>query len=112
MIKLPEPLGYLCDWGDDRYGLPNQIVYYGGPGSAIEDGWSEHPEVHLNTPIHTEAQLKQAVRDAYEDAYEDAAKVSQQLEVAIDGGGNTYYRPADARQCVAAIRALIKEIPE
>lgn len=55
---------------------------------------------------YTESQLKQAVRDAYE----DASKACQKLEVAIDGGGNTYYRPADARQCVAAIRALIKEI--
>lgn len=72
MIKLPEPLGYLCDWGDDRYGLPNQIVYYDGPGSAIEDDWNEHPEVHLNTPIYTEAQLKQAVRDALD--AEDAAR--------------------------------------
>lgn len=55
---------------------------------------------------HSDATLKQAVRDAIE----EVAKACQKLEVAIDGGGNTYYRPADARQCVAAIRALIKEI--
>ena len=33
------------------------------------------------------------------------AKVCMKLEIAIDGGGNAYFRPADARQCVAAIRA-------
>ena len=48
--------------------------------------------------------------DGYSDgkawALEEAAKVCQQLETAIDCGGNTYYRPADARQCVEAIRKL------
>ena len=83
MIKWPEPA------------LVNEIRY---SGIAVNKMVTEN--------LYTEAQLKQAVRDAYE----DAAKVCQQLEVAIDGGGNTYYRPADARQCVAAIRALIKEI--
>lgn len=41
-------------------------------------------------------------------ALEDAAKVCQKLELAIDGGGNHYYRPADARQCVNAIKELTK----
>lgn len=92
MIKLPEPLGYLCDWGDDRYGLPNQIVYYGGPGSAIEDDWNEHPEVHLNTPIHTESQLKQAVHDFGEQVL------------------NCYSPDDSAQDWADKIRALIKEI--
>ena len=105
MIKLPEPLGYLCDWGDDRYGLPNQIVYYGGPGSAIEDGWSEHPEVHLNTPIHTEAQLKQAVRDAYEDAAKVATTTCHHEATFFANGFNQA-----ALNIEAGIRALIKEI--
>ena len=111
MIKLPEPLGYLCDWGDDRYGLPNQIVYYGGPGSAIEDGWSEHPEVHLNTPIHTEAQLKQAVRDALSLA---ADTCESTLYVEGDGAVSVFGPKTDAnveiRKCRDAIHALIKKI--
>ena len=105
MIKLPEPLGYLCDWGDDRYGLPNQIVYYGGPGSAIEDGWNEHPEVHLNTPIHTEAQLKQAVCDAYEDAAKVATTTCHHEATFFANGFNQA-----ALNIEAGIRALIKEI--
>lgn len=35
---------------------------------------------------------------------EECAKACMRLETAIDGGGDAYYRPADARQCVAAIR--------
>ena len=46
--------------------------------------------------VYTEAQLKQAVRDAYE----DAAKVCEKQ----DGVHDVIY--------AAAIRALIKEIPE
>lgn len=34
------------------------------------------------------------------------AEAKRFLEAAIDGGGNTYYRPADARQCVSAIEVL------
>ena len=82
MIKLPEP---FRKQGQQLCNDGNTTVFF---------------------DAYTEAQLKQAVRDAYE----EAAKACQKLEVAIDGGGNTYYRPADARQCVAAIRALIKEI--
>lgn len=37
---------------------------------------------------------------------DEAKQKCKQLEVAIDGAGNTYYRPADARQCVAAIESL------
>ena len=39
-------------------------------------------------------------------ALSEAMQVCKQLEAAIDGGGNTYYRPADARQCVSAIEVL------
>ena len=39
-------------------------------------------------------------------ALSDAMQACKQLETAIDGGGNTYYRPADARQCVSAIEVL------
>lgn len=39
-------------------------------------------------------------------ALNEALLACKHLETAIDGGGNTYYRPADARQCVAAIEKL------
>ena len=39
-------------------------------------------------------------------ALSDAMQACKQLETAIDGGGNTYYRPADARQCVSATEVL------
>lgn len=39
-------------------------------------------------------------------ALEEAERVCKQMECAIDGGGNTYYRPADARQCTEAIRKI------
>ena len=39
-------------------------------------------------------------------ALDEAMQACERLEIAIDGGGNTYYRPADARQCVSAIEAL------
>lgn len=42
---------------------------------------------------------------------EACAKVCMRLETAIDGGGNHYFRPADARQCVAAIRARGHDVP-
>lgn len=42
---------------------------------------------------------------------EEAKQKCKQLEVAIDGAGNTYYRPADARQCVAAIESLKDNTP-
>jgi len=44
-------------------------------------------------------------------ALEEAAQKCKQLEIAIDGGGNAYYRPADARQCVAAIESLKEPTP-
>lgn len=39
-------------------------------------------------------------------AWVDAEQACKKLECAIDGGGNSYFRPADARECVEAIRAL------
>lgn len=58
---LPEPMGYLCDWGNDSYGLPRQTVYYYEPGCAIEDDWNCHPKVHHNTKLFTAEQLAAAV---------------------------------------------------
>ena len=86
MIKWPEPHGATYTIASVQYCTITEVL--------------------PDTNFYTEAQLKQAVRDALE----GAAKACQKLEVAIDGGGNTYYRPADARQCRDAIRALIKEI--
>ena len=56
-VELPEPMGYLCDWGNDSYGLTHQTVYYGEPGSPIEDDWNCHPTVHKNTQLFTRDQL-------------------------------------------------------
>jgi len=50
----------------------------------------------------------QAWQASRKQALEEAEKVCKQLELAIDGGGNHYYRPADARQCVNAIKELLK----
>jgi hypothetical protein len=52
--------------------------------------------------MHADEVLKQVRLEALE----DAERVCKQLEFAIDGGGNAYYRPADARQCAEAIRKL------
>ena len=63
---------------------------------------------HTETPIdhyYTATQV-QAAFDAGRVAGLEAAKACQKLEIAIDGGGNHYYRPADARQCIDAIRNL------
>jgi len=51
---------------------------------------------------YTAEQMKQYGRDLLEEAINECKR----LEIAIDGGGNAYYRPADARQCVEAIRKL------
>lgn len=56
-VEVPEPMGYLCDWGNDSYGLTHQTVYYGEPGSPIEDDWNCHPTVHKNTQLFTRDQL-------------------------------------------------------
>ena len=68
MIKLPEPFGYFCDWGNDSLGLQRIAMYYGEPGNGIDDDWNRHPEVHKNTAVFTADQLKQAIRDALEEA--------------------------------------------
>jgi hypothetical protein len=62
------------------------------------------PAAHLADalPVFTEAQMLQFRRDTLEEAY----KLCRQMEIAIDGGGNAYYRPADARQCAQAILKL------
>ena len=59
-MARPEPMGYLCDWGNDSYGLTRQTIYYGEPGSATLDDWNEFPKVHENTEVFTATQLHQA----------------------------------------------------
>lgn len=56
-IRLPDPFCYLCDWGDYG-GLPRQIVYFGEPGSGVDDDWNEVPKVHHNKPMYTEEQVR------------------------------------------------------
>ena len=60
--------------------------------------------------LKADASTARTYMDGYSDgkqwALEEAEKVCKHMETAIDGGGNTYYRPADARQCVEAIRKL------
>lgn len=57
VLKDIEPFGYLCDWGNDSYGLQRVAVYYREPGSGVEDDWNESPRVHENLPIYTQTQL-------------------------------------------------------
>ena len=64
------------------------------PDGTYKDTWEKINE------LYTRDQIAAAVLRERE----ECAKVCMQLETAIDGGGNAYYRPADARQCVAAIR--------
>lgn len=77
--------------------------------------WSEQADDYADKKLQCEGEYHpdwHEVRDAYfatlirNAALEDAAQKCKKLEVAIDGGGNAYYRPADARQCVAAIESL------
>jgi hypothetical protein len=56
--KQGEPFGYLCDWGDDSYGLTRQTFYYGERGSPTLDDWNEYPKVHHNLPLYTTPQTK------------------------------------------------------
>lgn len=90
MIKWPEPVGFA-----NTGGLIN-----------IKGGYTylyHTKNTGAGTPVHTEAQLKQAVRDAYE----EAAEVAQETvcDTHIPTGINIYgTRPAKA------IRTLIKEI--
>jgi hypothetical protein len=60
--KLPDAFGYLCDWGNDSYGLTRQTIYYGEPGSATVDDWNEYPKVHHNTQVFTADQLQAYAR--------------------------------------------------
>lgn len=64
MPKLPDPFAYLCDWGNDSYGLTRQVVYYGEPGSATLDDWNEYPKVRENEPIYTADQMRAALQSA------------------------------------------------
>jgi hypothetical protein len=79
MIKLPKPLATEGVW------YPNGTDKPGVVGDC-----------------YTAEQMLQFRRDALE----EAMQVCMKMETAIDGGGHAYYRPADARQCVAAIREL------
>ena len=65
-----------------------------------------HEGLRFNAALFTHDQLLAYGNARAAEALERTAKVCKQLEVAIDGGGKTYFRPADARQCVAAIRSL------
>ena len=76
---------------------------------AREAGFSEMTSDRLHAVIHRFAQsVHKLGRNA---GLEEAKQKCKQLEVAIDGAGNTYYRPADARQCVAAIESLKDNTP-
>ena len=60
-----KPFGYLCDWGNDSYGLQRVAFYYGEPGSATEDDWNEFPKVHNNLALYLAPQPDyKAQRDA------------------------------------------------
>lgn len=60
-----KPFGYLCDWGNDSYGLQRVAFYYGEPGSATEDDWNESPKVHRNLALYLAPQPDyKAQRDA------------------------------------------------
>ena len=77
------------------------VVTTGDTGSTI----STKRIVVSGVEVFTAEALAARVAQAQAEEREACAKVCQQLEVAIDGGGNAYYRPADARQCATAIRA-------
>ena len=67
---------------------------------------SPDSEPSLYDPYDMQAYGAACAAHARERALSEAMQVCKQLEAAIDGGGNTYYRPADARQCVSAIEVL------
>ena len=85
-MKMPEPVGYLSQYNLTmlEQGYPQTIVMLKGAKRDL--------------PLYD----KQALINLLEAAINECKR----LEVAIDGGGNAYYRPADARQCVEAIRKL------
>jgi len=81
---------------------------------AKQAGASRYTNRHYpDRPTHTFTveQLELYTKLVRNAALEEAAQKCKQLEVAIDGGGNTYYRPADARQCVSAIESLKEPTP-
>lgn len=67
---------------------------------------SPDSEPSLYDPYDMQAYGAACAAHARDMALSEAMQVCKQLEAAIDGGGNTYYRPADARQCVSAIEVL------
>ena len=73
-------------------------------------GPSTHKHMQAGQYYYTSSQLQAygaaCAAHARGMALSDAMQACKQLETAIDGGGNTYYRPADARQCVSAIEVL------
>jgi hypothetical protein len=96
-VEVVKPFGYLCDWGNDSYGLPRQTVYYGEPGSAIEDDWSVYPKVHHNLPIYTTPPasqhdlqaintLEQERQKAWRLGYNAGQKAIQQAAQAVPEG--------------------------
>ena len=93
--------------------LPAQVsarVWIGShwvDGNEMQYVYSEDGD---GEPLYTADQLQAygaaCAAHARDMALSEAMQVCKQLEAAIDGGGNTYYRPADARQCVSAIEVL------
>jgi hypothetical protein len=70
------------------------------------------PDTHCfddDTGLDVWSYSKEQMLQFRRDALEEAMQVCMKMETAIDGGGRAYYRPADARQCVAAIRELKDE---
>ena len=79
---------------------------------AREAGVVDGPKILMMTTPDELHRLAQAAFKLGRNAgLEEAKQKCKQLEVAIDGAGNTYYRPADARQCVAAIESLKDNTP-
>lgn len=100
-IKLPEPFGYFCDWGD--YQQEQRIaIYYGEPGSAIEDDWNESPKVHKNLPLFTADQMKAAILEERE----RCARICKREADLIRGGDVIGEAMSDAMEiCADAIRS-------
>jgi len=78
--KQGEPFGYLCDWGDDSYGLTRQTFYYGERGSPTLDDWNEYPKVHHNLPLYTTPQTKPLSDEEIEQCFADACTDFKLLE--------------------------------
>lgn len=65
-----------------------------------------NPVLAAGAQSPTALELMKSYSDGKAWALEEAERVCKKMECSIDGGGNTYYRPADARQCVEAIRKI------